>query len=399
MKKHPDKALTPIKIRNAQQGRYADGNGLYLHVDESGAKRWVLRIVIKGKRCELGLGSVRLVPLAEAREEAIRLRKIARKGGDPLAERRQEQITVPTFEEAGRQVHQAHAATFRNAKHAAQWINTLRDYAFPVFGSYPVNTVESKEILAALSPIWNTKPETARRVRQRIKTVFDWCKAKGYRSGDNPVEGVSEVLPKNNGKKEHHAALPYAQVPEFIMALRDCGAGMSAKLGFEFLILTAARTSEVLLATWDEINLDEKKWTIPALRMKAGEEHMVPLSPRCMEILKCAKEISNGGKYVFPGQSPEKPLSNMVFNMTLRRMAKGDITAHGFRSSFRDWCEEKTNTQRSVVEAALAHTVSNKVEAAYLRSDLFDKRRDLMNAWAAFATAKPSIKVVQMRSV
>jgi hypothetical protein len=247
-KKHPEKTLSAVKIRNAKPGRYADGNGLYLVVDDSGAKRWLLRTVIRGKRCDLGLGGLSLVSLADAREEAARLRKIARKGGDPLAERREERRIVPTFEEAAKEVHETRAVTFRNAKHAAQWITTLKSYVFPTIGSRQVGEIEPKDILEVLSPIWNEKPETARRVRQRIKTVFDYAKAKGWRSGDNPVEGVSKVLPKQKEKKEHFAALPYAKVPEFITALAEANVSLSIKLAFEFLILTASRTSEVLLA-------------------------------------------------------------------------------------------------------------------------------------------------------
>jgi integrase len=397
-KKHPEKALTSAKIRNANPGKYADGNGLYLVVDDSGAKRWVLRTVIKGKRRELGLGGLSLVPLGEAREEAIRLRKMARKGGDPLAERRQERRVIPTFEFAAREVHQSHSETFRNDKHKAQWITTLETYAFPVIGNHTVDGIESKDILEILTPIWNEKPETARRVKQRLRTVFDYVKAKGWRSSDNPVGGIAKALPKHNGKKDHFAAMPYADVPGFITGLHSANVAKSIMLAFEFLILTASRTGEVLLAKWNEIDIESKTWTIPPERMKAKREHRVPLSARCIEILKTAQDISAGSEYIFPGRTANKPLSNMSFLMALRRMGKGDITAHGFRSSFRDWSEEKTNTQRSVVEASLAHVVENKVEAAYLRTTLFDKRRRLMELWSAFATVKPSEKVVKMRA-
>lgn len=396
-KKHPLQALSAAKIRNpGGPGRYADGNGLYLFVEPNGSKRWVLRTVIKGKRHDLGLGGVSLVSLAEAREEARRLRKLARQGGDPMAERRKERKASLTFEEAAVTVHESHSATFRNPKHKAQWISTLRQYVFPVFGTKPVSDIDSADILNALTPIWTAKPETARRVRQRIKLVLDWAKASGARAGDNPVEGVKLALPKTNTKKQHHPALPYAELPAFIMALHECNARVSAKLAFEYMILTATRTSETLLATWDEIDTDAKAWTIPAERMKAHEEHRVPLSPRCLEILTAAKEIADGSKYVFPGR-PGLPLSNMVFEMTLRdRMKRDDITPHGFRSTFRDWAEEKTTTQRSVVEAALAHKVSDKVEAAYFRTKLFDKRRPLMERWAAYATSAPKEKVVSI---
>jgi integrase len=394
---HPQNALSAAKVRalNAP-GRYADGNGLYLVCDPSGAKRWVLRTVIKGKRCDLGLGGLSLVSLAEAREEALRLRKIARKGGDPLAERRQQLKPVPTFEEAAREVHREHSRGFRNAKHAAQWISTLEMYVFPVFGSRPVNGIESHDVLSALSPIWIEKPETARRTKQRIQTVFAWAKAKGYRTGDNPVEGVSEVLPKHNTKKAHHAALPYADLPAFILALRKSNAGELVKLAFEFLILTVTRTSECLFAKWSEIDLDGKAWAIPADRMKAHEEHRVPLSQRCLKLLSAARELGGDSEYVFPGRNANQPLSNMVFEMALRRMGRDDVVPHGFRSSFRDWAEEKTSFKRSVIEAALAHKVRDKVEAAYHRTKQFEQRIPLMAAWAQFATAAPKAKVVNI---
>jgi len=396
--RHPEKALTAAKVRAlSEPGRYADGNGLYLVVDPSGARRWMLRTIVRGKRCDLGLGGLSLVSLAEAREEAARLRKRAREGGDPLAERRKERRTLPTFEEAARQVHGSHSAGFRNPKHSAQWITTLETYVFPFFGSRSIDSIEPSDVLAALSPIWTAKPETARRVRQRIRTIFAWAKASGFCSGDNPVEGISEVLPKHNTKKEHFAASPYAEIPSFLATLRECPAGSSSKLAFEFLILTAARTSEVLLAEWSEIDVEGRTWTVPAERMKAGVEHKVPLAPRCLEILTTAKEIWGDEGHIFPGQSLKHPLSNMALLMTLRRMGHDDITAHGFRSSFRDWAEERTHYANSVIEAALAHTVKNKVEAAYLRTTLFDKRRDLMKDWATFATAVPKAKVVSIR--
>jgi integrase len=396
-KKHPEKALSAAEVRTANEaGRYTDGGGLYLIVDESGAKRWILRTVIHGKRRDLGLGGLRTVSLAEAREEAARLRKIARAGGDPLAERRKERRVIPTFEEAARLVHEAHSKPWRNAQHKAQWISTLETYIFPVFGSRRLDHIESADVLKALSPIWMDKPETARRVRQRVKTVFEWAKASGFRSGDNPVEGVSQVLPKHETKQEHHAALPYGDLPAFIQQLRVATAALSVKLAFEFLILTASRTSEVLKAKWNEIDFVSKTWTVPAARMKAKVDHKVPLSARCLEILESAKDIADGGDYIFPGRSPKKHLSQMACNMALRRMERTEITPHGFRSTFRDWAEEKTNFPNNVVEAALAHTIKNKVEAAYLRTKLLEKRKDLMKAWSAFATAAPVAKVVRM---
>jgi integrase len=378
-------------------GSYADGNGLYLVVDASGAKRWNLRTVVHGKRRDIGLGGLALVSLAEAREEAARMRKIARNGGDPLADRQKSRVQIPTFKEAAILVHKEHSATWKNKKHAAQWINTLKEYTFPLFGDRPVDQVDTPEVLNALSKIWLTKPETARRVRQRIGTVLDWAKAAGHRSGDNPINGIAKGLPNQPKKQKHHAALPYTEVNSFVNQLRKAAANESTRLAFEFLILTATRTSEVILADWSEIDLKEKAWTIPAERMKAGKIYRVPLSDRCVEILKRAKEISDGGPYVFPGQSEKKPLSNMAFLMMIKRMKK-DITTHGFRSSFRDWAAERTNFSREVCEMALAHTVSNKVEAAYLRGDLFDKRRQLMNTWAEFVTTDSTADIVTLRA-
>jgi integrase len=394
--RHPHHALNAVKVRSIKKPRrHGDGNGLYPLVDESGAKRWILRTVIHNRRTDIGLGGLSLVSLAEAREEATRLRKIARDGGDPIAERRKARSTAPTFQEAARSVHAAHAANWRNEKHAAQWISTLEEYVFAVFGSYRVDQVDTPEVLRALSPIWLTKPETARRVRQRIGVVLDWAKAAGHRGGDNPVHSVTKGLPKQNGKEEHHAALQYVKVHGFIETLRTIEAGTSAKLAFEFLILTATRTSEVLLAKWDEIDEEAAAWTIPPVRMKSGREHRVPLSPRALQVIKATKKL--GGEYIFPGRTPDKPLSNMVFLMMLRRMGV-DTTAHGFRSSFRDWSSEHTNYPREVCEAALAHVVKDKTEAAYRRGDLFEKRRQLMDEWARHCATKSQGHVVPIRT-
>ncbi|MBF9235431.1 tyrosine-type recombinase/integrase [Microvirga alba] len=381
--RHPDKALSALRVRQlSKPGRYADGNGLYLVVEPSGAKRWILRTVVRGKRRDIGLGGLALVSLAEAREKALAYRKMAREGGDPLAERRA-QARIPTFVEAAELVYAEHKASWKNAKHAAQWITTLKQYAFPELGSRRVDQIDTPDVLRALGPIWLTKPETARRVRQRIGTVLDWAKAAGYRNGENPIDGVTKGLPKQNGRDDHHAALPYNEAPNFVAELRASAVSETVRLAFEFLILTACRTAEVLGATWSEVDIAQRIWTVPADRMKAGRAHRVPLSDRSIEILKRARQLSQESEYVFPGRSGAKPLSNMVFLMTLRRMQL-PITAHGFRSSFRDWAAEQTNVPREVCEMALAHVVSNKVEAAYRRGDLFELRRELMRLWATF---------------
>jgi integrase len=387
-RKHPDKALSVVGIRALKKpGRYADGNGLYLKVAPSGAKRWELRTVVKGKRCDIGLGGLKVVTLAEAREQARKYRAMARNDEDPLAEKRHARRVVPTFRQAAETVHKDHAKAWKNAKHGEQWINTLKAYAYPAFGDRRVDQIDTPQILKALSPIWLTKQETARRVRQRIGTVLDWAKAAGHRTGNNPVEEISKALPRQSELKGHHAALPYVEVPAFIERARGEGEPTIANLAFEFLVLTAARTNEVIEAKWSEIDLEQAAWTVPPRRMKAGREHRVPLAPRCLEILALAKVLSANSEFIFPGRSNDKAMSNMVLLMTMRRM-KSAYTVHGFRSAFRDWASERTNFAREICEAALAHIVKDKTEAAYRRGDLFDKRRELMATWAAFVAAR-----------
>jgi integrase len=391
--RHPHHRLSPARVRTeTKPGLHADGNGLYLAVAPTGTKKWVLRTVIDGKRRDLGLGSALLVKLAAVREEAARLRLLARKGGDPFAIRRSERRVVPTFEAAARDFHAEHSAGFRNAQHRGVWIASLKADVFPELGTRRVDAITAADVLKVLSPIWLKKPETARRVKQRIHAVLSWAKAKGYRSGDDPTAGIEKVLPRHRATAEHHAALAYDAVPAFIQALRDARAGDSAKLACEWLILTASRTNEVVGARWSEIDRDAKTWTIPAARIKAGREHKVPLSPRCLELLDAAAKLGDEEPdgFIFPGRTSSAPHSNMVFLMLLRRMGRKDITIHGFRATFRTWCAEKTNAPRAVAEAALAHVIENKVEAAYQRSDLFERRRRLMNSWAQHCTTKPA---------
>ncbi len=391
---HPDKALTAVKVRALKKpGRFADGNGLYLVVSPTGAKRWTLRTVIRGRRADIGLGSLKLVSLSEAREEAATYRKIARNGGDPLAEKRRQRATVPTFEEAAKGVHAAHSKGWRNAKHSAQWLASLRRYAFPVLGTMHVDHIDTPDALRVLAPIWLTRPETARRVRQRIGTVLDWAKAAGHRTEPNPLIDIEKGLPKQPARGRHHAALPYEEVPAFVSDLHTTEASEAVRLSFEFLILTATRTNETVRAQWGEINLPAKTWTIPASRMKGGREFRVPLAPRCIEILERAKALSDGGGFIFPSRVVGKPISNMAFLMALRRMGVA-ATAHGFRSSFRDWASEKTHSPNEVCEQALAHAVRDKTEAAYKRSDLFKKRTALMDAWATFAASKDADVII-----
>ena len=393
--RHPQKALSARRVQTLHApGRYADGGALYLHIRASGSRSWLLRTTINGAVRDLGLGGTSVVSLADAREEAARLRKVARTGGDPRVERRRR--VVPTFVAAATHVHAIHSAGFRNAKHKAQWLSSLHPVIEAV-GQQPVNVITSADLLNVLTPTWLTRPETSRRVLQRLGVIFDWCKAQGYCPGDLPTLGLTRALPKQRPSKAHHAALPYSELPDFLRTLRASDAGKVVTLAFELLILTATRTSEVLGAQWAEVDLNEKVWTIPATRMKASVEHRVPLSPRCCSLLRQAQALSDGGPYVFPGRSPSKALSNMSLLMTLRRMGRSDITSHGFRSTFRDWAAERTNVPRAVCEAALAHTVRDKTEAAYHRTDLFDRRRKLMESWAAFATGRKA-QVLKLRA-
>jgi integrase len=390
---HPHKALNSARIASLKvPGRYGDGGGLYLEVDPSGAKRWVLRTVVRGRRRDIGLGGLRTTGLAQAREDAAQYRALARKGGDPLEERRKGRQIVPTFAEAAQAVHDEHKEGWRSAKHRAQWLSTLKAYVFTRIGTKPVNEIQTSDVLAVLKPVWRTRPETARRVRQRIGVVMDWAKAAGHRTGDNPVDGVAKGLPTQSERKKHHIALPYADIAEFIRKLRSGDGNEVVRLAFEFTILTAARTGEVLGARWEEIDLSKSLWTIPLDRMKAQREHRVPLSPRCVEILRRAKELS-GTAHVFPGRNADKPLTPMSLLEALRRL-HAEATVHGFRSAFRDWASEQTNFPRDVCEMALAHSIKDKTEAAYRRGDLLEKRRELMAAWATFALAKPAANVV-----
>lgn len=377
--RQPEKALTAQRVKHATEpGKYFDGNGLYLLVKPNGSRSWVQRIVIRGKRREMGLGSASLVTLAEAREAALQNRRIARAGGDPI-QARQEALAVLTFEEAARKVYEMHLPTWRNAKHASQFINTLETYAFPKIGAVKVGEVNTNDVLRVLTPIWTAKPETARRVRQRIGMVMKWAVAKGWRQ-DNPAEAISQALPKHERRKVHRKALPYADVPAFISTVKASKAGLVTKLAMEFLILTAARSGEVRGAVWSEIDLQAAIWTVPASRMKAKREHRVPLSPRAVEILNAARKMSDGSDLVFAGARKGRPLSDMTLSKLTKELGF-DVDVHGFRTSFRIWAQEKTDAPREVAEAALAHTIRNQAEAAYARSDLFERRRKLMNGW------------------
>ncbi|QIE54970.1 tyrosine-type recombinase/integrase [Pikeienuella piscinae] len=394
LNRRPEKALTAQAVKNASApGKYFDGHGLYLRVDANGSRFWVQRITIRGKRCELGLGSPALVTLAEARAAALENRKLARSGGDPLQARREAQAVL-TFAEAARKVHELHRPTWRNPKHAAQFISTLETYAFPRLGKLKVQDVTTADVLAVLSPIWTVKAETARRVRQRIGTVMKWAIAQGWRQ-DNPAENISQALPKATARPEHRRALPYGEVAGCVETVQTSNAGLSTKLAFEFLVLTASRSGEVREARWDEIDMAARVWEIPAERMKMKRPHRVPLSSRAVAILKEAKALGDGSGLVFPGTKKGRPLSDMTLSKLVKELGfNADV--HGFRTSFRTWAQERTNFPREVAEAALAHLSGDAVERAYARSDVFEKRRKMMDAWAAYLS-EASAKILRIR--
>ena len=361
-------------------GMYPDGNGLYLRV-EGVSKRWVQRLTINGKRHNLGLGGYPKVSLREARQKTLVNREDVRDGGDPL-----DTIAItrePTFSQAAEKVVEFHRPTWTSTHHIWQWQHTLEQFANPYIGHKLVGTITSADILQVLTPIWTIKHETARRLRQRIGTVMKWSIAHGYRT-DNPAgEVLSMVLPRVPKLKAHHKALPYAQTSHAIQVIRTSPGQGVTRLSLEFLILTAARSGEVRFSRWDEVNLDVQTWTIPALRMKAKREHRIPLSNQAAGILTEARALDMGNGLVFPSPHSGQPLSDMTYRMLLRRQGI-DAVPHGFRSTFRDWASELTNAPWAVMEAALAHAIPNATEAAYARSDLFDRRRVLMQQWADY---------------
>jgi integrase len=385
--------LSASSVRAAKAaGTYGDGDGLFLLVAASGGRSWVCRIQKNGKRRDIGLGSEKKVSLAQARERAAKVRSQIEAGIDPVAERRKE-IGIPTFREAAAMVFAENHKTWRNPKHRAQWISTLSTYAFPTIGDVSVGDVEGPAVRDVLVAIWLTKPETARRVRQRIATVIDWAIAKGYRTTPIPMTALSKSLPKSRVKAVHHTALPYTDVPQFIARLRERES--IGRLALETAILTATRSGEVRLATWSEIDVERGVWTIPAKRMKAGVEHVVPLSVAVLKVFARARELREvHNDFVFPGAKSGKPLSDMTLTKICRDF-EVDAVPHGFRSSFRDWVSEETEFKSEVAEMALAHTIENKVEAAYRRGDLLKKRRIMMDAWSDHCAGE-SRKIVQL---
>ena len=379
--RHPQKALSAAFIRSAPPGRHADGNGLYLFVQPSGTRSWIQRLLVRGRRRELGLGSVALVSLAEAREKALANRKLARQGGDPLAEKRRAE-GIPTFAEAAMRVLEQKRDGWRNPKHSREWLSSLSRFAFPRIGKVPVSEVTSADVLEILTPLWHRKAATAKRVRQRLRAVLEWAVAMEYRI-DNPCDRIGPVLGPQKDETEHMQAVPHREAAAVIRKVRASTALPAARLALEFLVLTAARWGEVRWAEWAEIDRDGKVWTVPARRAKTNRRHRVPLCERALEILEAAQALEGGaGPLVFT-HGGGKPFHDGMLRRLLRRLGVAAVP-HGFRSTFRDWAGEETDHPREVIEAALAHVVRNRVEAAYARSDLFERRRILMNDWARY---------------
>jgi integrase len=402
--------LTTADVDRASPGRYFDGSGLYLEVRGSESKSWIYRYTLRGEERWHGLGSARDVSLATARKKRDKARVQVRDGLDLVAERKRVKAAQRlgngvTFKQAAEnyiKAQQNGEAAWSNQKHAAQWSATLATYAYPIIGDLSVQAIERADIIRVLEPIWITKAETARRVRGRIETIFDWAIARGERTlNENPASRgpLIKGLPKQPRSQDHHEALPYAGIGTFMLDLRN-REGMAA-LALEFAILTAARTGEVLGAKWTEIDTDRGVWTVPVERMKGRREHRVPLSATALAVLERARQAGEGSEFLFPNIGRGRPLSNMAMLKMMERMGRPELTTHGFRSTFRDWAAEQTAFPSEVAEAALAHAIGDKTEAAYRRGDLFEKRRKLMDAWGEFCgkeAASPAAVLTLVRN-
>ena len=395
--------LSALEVgRINEPGKHPVGENLYLQVSQSGTKSWLFRYAVKRKTTWMGLGSTKFITLADARARVIDAQRDLLAGIDPLQKKekqaeseRIEGLKRITFDDCASQFLESHRHSWKNAKHVDQWRNTLSTYASPVLGRILVGDVDTTSVCKVLEPIWHSKTETASRVRGRIERVLSWAAVRGYRSHENPARWrghLDQILPKRSlvQKPVHFAALPIDELGQFMEKVRACTSISAAAL--EFAILTATRTSETLEARWSEINFRDRYWLIPSDRMKASKEHKVPLSDRAIEILSKMQVLSQS-EFIFPGARPGKPLSNMSLLMLIRQLGY-QVTTHGFRSTFRDWCSECTNFSHEVIEMALAHTIGNKVEAAYRRGDLFEKRRILMEVWANFCMRAPGKGVV-----
>ena len=381
--------LSAAKVKAVKKpGLHGDGNGLYLRVTGSGSRSWMQRIVIHGHRRDLGLGSYPAIGLAQARTLALANKALVTAGRDPLAERRR--ANVPTFREAAKKVYDANLPRWRNGKHTVNWWGSLELHAFPVIGEVKVDRIRRSDVLAVLEPIWAVRPETARRVRQRIRTILRWCEAHDYCAGNAAGEALNGALPPMPRLQSHHRALPYREAAEALETVDASDASVSAKLCFRFLVLTAARSGEARGAIWDEIDEAAREWRIPAGRMKGGVQHRVPLSDAALTVLEQASQLRDDSGLVFPSPArPGRPMSDMTLTKVLRSTGLAErATMHGFRSTFRDWAAECTNAPHAVMELSLAHAVGSSVEQAYARSDLIAKRRALMDQWARFVSSE-----------
>jgi len=387
-------SLTALQVKNAKQGRYADGGGLYLLVKPSGAKSWVLRVQVDGKRRDFGLGSIDLVGMHDAREKALAGRKLAKAGLDPSMEWKKVRRKVPTFAEAARELHETNKVAWKNGKHQAQWITTLEKYAFPMLGNMSVDQIDSNEIFSVLQPIWLKVPETARRVRQRIGAVLDYSKAQNWRSLEAPMRAVNSLMKGiRQPQRGHFSAMPYADVPTFLNRLE--AASTTGGLALRFAILTAVRSGEVRKATWAEFDLEGKLWNIPAERMKMAKPHTVPLSEAAISILSEMASLVEAKPEAFVFQGLRRnSLSDMTLSKALRSYGGVGYTVHGFRSSFRDWVAEQTRFPETWAEAALAHVVRNKTEAAYRRTTFVEQRKAMMDEWAAYLTDRKNRSII-----
>jgi integrase len=396
------------RIKSGETGLLGDGAGLYLRTSKGGSASWIYRYWTghrgaKGAAHDMGLGPYPLISLAEARRRRDEHARRRLDGTDPIQAKRSQKLaakieaaTAMTFRECAEKYIATHSAGWRNPKHAKQWPATLGAYVYPVFGSLPVQAIDVGLVMKAIEPIWNGRTETASRVRGRIEAILDWATSREYRRGDNPARWkghLENLLPKKNkvARVKHHAALPYTEIGSFMAELRQ-QEGIAAR-ALEFTILASARTGEVIGARWSEIDLEARLWTVPANRMKAGKEHRVPLSDAALAILEA---LPRAGDYVFAGARPGRPLNQAAMTTLLHRMHRGALTVHGFRSSFADWSAELTNFPSEVREMALAHVVGDKVEAAYRRGDLFEKRRQLADAWSRHCTGATTDNVIEL---
>ena len=380
--------LSATRVKALREpGRYSDGDGLHLFVSRTGGKSWVLRITVGGRRRDIGLGGYPAVSLTQARKRASDNREAIAEGRDPAADKRRP--ATPTFREAADAFHEFNKPRWRSGKHASAWIQTLRRHAFPKIGAKPVDEISRAAVLTVLTPIWTTRPETARRVRQRMRTIFKWAMAKELIETNPAGESIDGALPSMRKVKAHLRALPYQEAGAALRTVDASQASLAAKLCLRFLVLTAARSGEARGAAWSEIDLENKTWTISGSRMKAGMEHRVPLSDQALEVLKLARQLDYGSGLCFPSPlKPGQPLSDMTLTKTLRSTGLADrATVHGFRTAFKTWTMEQTDEPWEVGEAALAHRLGGSVEQAYARSDLFDRRRKLMQRWADCLTA------------